>query len=93
MATPPTTDDQGEYLPRFQLSVVPVAQGPVIIAPPPGLSEPARRTGLLSLFIDEQGRVQSVWADEPKFPEAFEQAVAMPSGPRGSRQGSWTDKR
>jgi hypothetical protein len=28
--------------------------------------------GALSLFIDEQGRVQRVRADEPKLPEAFE---------------------
>jgi len=64
-----------EYLPRSQLTVAPVAQTPAILLPPPGQDDGVRRTGMVSLFIDEEGRVRRVESHEPLLPGPFEQAA------------------
>lgn len=73
----PTTSPTGhdEYLPRPLLTVAPVAQAPVIIASPPGEPAQGKVTGVLSLFIDEDGSVHHIAADEPRMPPAFELAA------------------
>lgn len=84
---PPTRDQaapgplRDDYIPRPQLSVPPVAQAPVIIAPPASPqgdgspSPPARHVGVLALFIDEHGVVRKVQADEPRLPPRLEKAA------------------
>ncbi|MBT2300810.1 energy transducer TonB [Variovorax paradoxus] len=62
-------------MPRPLLSVPPIAQTPVMIAAPPGESGIGRHVGILSLFIDEEGRVQHIAANEPLLPPTFEQAA------------------
>ena len=75
-APPPTASTgQDEYLPRPLLTVVPVAQTPVIIASPPGEPALGKLTGILSLFIDEDGSVHHIAADEPLLPPAFDMAA------------------
>ncbi|VTU34004.1 Gram-negative bacterial tonB protein [Variovorax sp. SRS16] len=69
------TADRDDYVPRPLLSVPPVAMTPVLLAAPPGETALARYVGILSLFIDEQGKVQDVIADKPDLPAAFEQAA------------------
>ncbi|MDM0035966.1 energy transducer TonB [Variovorax sp. J22P271] len=75
VATPAATRGDDEYVPRPLLSVPPVAQSLVIIAAPEGLADLDRHVGILSLFIDEDGRVHHVSADEAALPPAFEQAA------------------
>jgi len=75
-APTPSTPDLDEYVPRPLLTVPPVAQGLVIIGEPAGDNAgTGRYTGILSLFIDEQGQVQHVVGEEPLLPPAFEQAA------------------
>lgn len=75
-ATGPTDQDgQSAYVPRPLLSMAPVAQGPVIIEPPVGETIASRHVGVLSLFIDEDGRVHHIVPDEPRLPPMFERAA------------------
>ncbi|SEB12151.1 energy transducer TonB [Variovorax sp. YR216] len=74
-ALPTAEEEEREYVPRPQLSSVPVAQGPVIIGAPSDVSDLDRHTAVLSLFIDEDGQVRRIRAEEPRLPEAFEQAA------------------
>lgn len=75
-ATGPTDQDgQSAYVPRPLLSMAPVAQGPVIIEPPVGETVASRHVGILSLFIDEEGRVHHIVPDEPRLPPMFERAA------------------
>ncbi|WP_366919264.1 energy transducer TonB [Variovorax ginsengisoli] len=74
-AAAPLNSIRDEYLPRSQLTVAPVAQTPAILLPPLGQDDATRRTGVLSLFIDAEGRVRRVEAHEPLMPEPFEQAA------------------
>lgn len=67
--------DHDDYVPRPLLTVPPVALTPVLIVSPPGNTEIARRAGILSLFIDEDGRVQYITANDPALPPTFEQAA------------------
>lgn len=53
----------------------PIAKTAIVLEPPPGEIASARLVGILSLFIDEQGRVQRVDAEEPTLPPAFEQVA------------------
>ncbi|WP_431274772.1 hypothetical protein ACQ858_22780 [Variovorax ureilyticus] len=71
--TPTSGDD--DYVPRPLLSVPPVALAPVIIGEPAGEASTGRLTGVLSLFIDDQGQVRRVVAEPPYLPPAFEQAA------------------
>jgi len=63
--------DEGRYLPRPMLTVAPVAQAPVDLLWPTDTSLIGSYTGILKLFIDEQGRVQRVVLDDDALPEAL----------------------
>lgn len=76
LATSAAGDASGDgYVPRPLLSVAPVATAPVVIASPPGKAELGRRVGVLALYIDEQGRVRRIEAEQPLLPEAMERAA------------------
>ncbi|WP_369645650.1 hypothetical protein [Variovorax sp. V118] len=65
------------YVPRPLLTQAPVPRAPIEIHPPNserGASAP-KYAGVLSLFIDEDGEVRHILADEPPLPYEFEQAV------------------
>ncbi|WP_167481181.1 energy transducer TonB [Acidovorax cavernicola] len=62
-------------MPRSQLSRPPIALTAIVLEPPPGELVGDRLVGILSLFIDEQGHVERVDAEEPTLPPAFEQAA------------------
>ncbi|MBI5927513.1 MAG: hypothetical protein HY836_18155 [Aquabacterium sp.] len=64
-----------EYIPRPQLSVAPIPRVPILIAPPEGDKEPARRVVVLSLYIDESGHVRHIEADDNDMPPAYVQAA------------------
>lgn len=63
--------EEGRYLPRPMLTVAPVAQTPVDLLWPTDTSLIGSYTGILKLFIDEQGRVQRVVLDDDALPEAL----------------------
>lgn len=71
----PGNPAQGAYLPRPLLSIAPVVNAPVLIATPPGADDGARHVGVLSLFIDEHGRVRHIEAGDPSLPDALERAA------------------
>lgn len=64
-----------EYIPRPQLSIAPIPRAPILIAPPEGDKEPARRVVVLSLYIDESGHVRHIEADDNDMPPAYVQAA------------------
>lgn len=74
---PGPTDQDGKsaYVPRPLLSMAPIPQGPVIIEPPVGETIASRHVGILSLFIDEEGRVHHIVPNEPRLPPMFERAA------------------
>lgn len=74
-ASLPPGNTSDSYVPRPLLSVPPIAKQAILLAAPPGATTHGRYVGVLSLFIDEQGRVQRINFDEPSLPEAFENAV------------------
>lgn len=63
------------YFPRSELTVVPAPLHPVILATPDDGGPPARRVGVLSLFIDEAGRVHHIVPEEPLLPSRYEEAA------------------
>lgn len=67
--------DDGRYLPRPMLTLAPVAQGPVDLLWPTDTSLIGSYTGVLKLFIDEQGRVQRVVLDDDALPQALAEAA------------------
>lgn len=70
---PELFDDDG-YVPRPQLSVVPVAQQMLILEWPEEGAPPAGRyRGVVSLFIDEQGVIQHVRFDDDGLPESLKE--------------------
>jgi len=71
----PDAPADGGYVPRPLLSVVPDALAPVIIATSPETADLGRRVGVLALYIDEQGRVRRIEAEQPALPEAMERAA------------------
>ena len=71
-STRPGRDD---YIARPFLSVGPAARTPVVLVAPPGTNGTARHVGVLSLFIDEQGVVKRIVADQPSLPPAYEEAA------------------
>jgi hypothetical protein len=75
IAAPAAASAQDDYVPRPLLSVPPVARSLVVIAAPEGQADSSRHVGILSLFIDEDGRVHHVAADDAALPRAFEQAA------------------
>lgn len=75
VAAPTLAADHEDYVPRPLLSIPPAVQAAVIIATPSGEPDVGRRVGILSLFIDEEGRVRHVAGNEPLLPPAFEQAA------------------
>lgn len=64
-----------EYIPRPQLSLPPVPQAPAIITPPSGRYLPERITGILSLYIDETGKVHHIVSSGTPMPPEFEEAA------------------
>lgn len=71
-AQPPSADlDPFDYVPRRFLSVAPKPQGAVVLQYPEGDAEADAVTFVLSLYIDEQGRVRHVRVDEGSPPERF----------------------
>lgn len=68
-------DGNSEYIPRPQLSIPPIAQAPLILGTPEGPFEPQRITGILSLYIDENGQVHHVSAHGERMPAAFEEVA------------------
>lgn len=64
-----------DYLPRPLLTVGPVPQAPIVLRTPQDDPDAMLRTGLLSLFIDEEGTVRRVEAEQPQLPEALEEAA------------------
>ncbi|MBT2324984.1 energy transducer TonB [Variovorax paradoxus] len=74
-AGPTAAANHDDYLPRAMLSVPPVVQTPVIIAAPEDETQVGRHVGILSLFIDEEGRVQRVTGHEPLLPPVLEEAA------------------
>ena len=71
----PGNPARGAYLPRPLLSIAPKIKAEVVIAMPPGADDGARHVGVLSLFIDEQGRVRHIEPDDPALPPDMEQAA------------------
>jgi len=67
--------DSDSYIPRNQLTTPPIARSAIVLKPPSGEVGAGRLVGVLSLFIDEQGRVIRVDAEEPALPPLFEQAA------------------
>lgn len=64
-----------EFVPRPLLSVPPTARMPIVFPMPLEDTDVARYLGVLSLFIDEEGRVQYISVDGPLLPPALEQAA------------------
>ena len=71
----PGNPARGAYLPRPLLSIAPKIKAEVVIAMPPGADDGARHVGVLSLFIDEQGRVRHIEPDDPALPPDMERAA------------------
>lgn len=69
------SDGDEVYLPRRFLSAVPQARQPVLLAFPPGTSDGQRHVAVLSLFIDEAGRVRRVRSEGEPLPAALEEAA------------------
>ncbi len=67
--------ERDSFVPRPLLSMPPRAVAPVIVSAPEADVPAGRYTGILSLFIDEWGRVRHITADEPLLPPALEQAA------------------
>jgi hypothetical protein len=67
--------DHDDYVPRPLLSVPPLAQAPVLIEAPSDSNDVGRFVGVLSLFIDEQGQVRFITADNPPLPLAMERSA------------------
>lgn len=67
--------ERDSFVPRPLLSMPPQAVVPVVVAAPEKDVPAGRYAGILSLFIDEQGRVRHIVADEPLLPPALEQAA------------------
>ena len=75
VATGPGDAVDGGYVPRPLLSIAPQPGAPVVIATPPDMVETGRRVGVLALYIDEQGRVRRIDAEQPVLPPAMERAA------------------
>lgn len=68
---PELFNDDG-YVPRPKLSVVPVAQQPLVLEWPAEGAPPAGRYhGVVSLYIDEQGVIQHIRFDDDGLPESL----------------------
>ena len=63
--------EEGRYLPRPLLTIAPVAQAPVVLLWPADTGLIGSYSGILKLFIDEQGRVQRVVLDDDGLPETL----------------------
>jgi periplasmic protein TonB len=69
------TGERDSFVPRPLLSMPPRAVVPVVVSAPEADIPAGRHSGILSLFIDELGRVRHISADEPLLPPALEQAA------------------
>ena len=71
----PQPGARGDYVPRPQLSVGPKPVAAIVLESPAGEVIATRQTGVLSLFIDEEGRVQHIEAGEPALSPALQEAA------------------
>jgi len=67
--------ERGDYVPRPQLSVGPKPTTAIVLESPPGEVIATRQTGVFSLFIDEEGRVQHIEAGEPALSPSLQEAA------------------
>ncbi len=69
----------GSYVPRPLLSIAPEVTAPVVVAPPASSASTGqligRYTGVLALYIDEQGVVRRIEPEAPALPEPMAQAA------------------
>jgi hypothetical protein len=63
------------YIPRPLLTQGPVALTTVLIESPASQAPSGRYMGVLSLFIDEEGRVREVRGEQPSLPPEMEEAA------------------
>lgn len=70
--TEPSADD---YLPRSKLSVAPRANSEIVLTYPPDGPAEGRFVGVLTLYIDESGRVRHVNVDEAELPASLAQVA------------------
>lgn len=69
------------YIPRPQLSIAPAALTPIMIEAPLEQREPQRITGILSIYINESGRVDHINPSGlEEFPEFEKAALAAFQG-------------
>jgi hypothetical protein len=68
----PGQDEREAFIPRPLLSVAPSATSEIVLEAPAGFNA-ERYFGILSLFIDELGRVRYIAADAPLLPPVLEQ--------------------
>lgn len=73
-AAPPPEPEQ-PYLPRGELTVPPKILGPVDVRFPEDVAGMVHLDVKLTLFIDEEGRVQRIRIDSPGVHPSFERAV------------------
>jgi hypothetical protein len=73
--TTPPADPYVDYLPRSALSVGPRPQLPVLIDYPPFVGDAERYVCEFEIFIDDNGGVVRVVADDPSLPSILAQAV------------------
>ncbi|MFT3858341.1 MAG: hypothetical protein QM742_12860 [Aquabacterium sp.] len=75
-AASPATDDTAaslaQFIPRPQLTLPPEVLAPVVLIAPEGETQAARRVGILSLYIDQTGRVHHITSEAPQLPPAYE---------------------
>lgn len=62
-------------MPRPQLSIGPKPITAIVLETPAGEVIATRQTGVLSLFIDEEGRVQHIESGEPALSPALQEAA------------------
>jgi hypothetical protein len=87
----PESFDGSAYLPRSQLSTPPAALAPIALGAPKGEFTAEHFIGVLSVFIDEEGKVRHVTEEGATLPvllgqaarEAFEAALFSPGQAQG----------
>jgi len=67
--------EQDGYIPRPQLTLPPLLLTQIVIPAPPADASPEGPSGILALYIDEEGHVRKVEALEPKLPPTYERLV------------------
>lgn len=75
MELPPAKFDEALYLPLSVLTKPPTVAGEITIAYPSDDERPTLLVAALTLFIDEDGTVAKVRAEEPRAPASYERAA------------------